>query len=175
MKLLQEKSKKKALWKYAFATPLFLGMLFFSIACQEATKEEAVRADSELNNELLDVEVVGNKTIEEDKIAKSEILSVVDEQPEFKGGVSEMYKFIANEIRYPAEALQNGIEGRVFVKFVVDKEGKPRDFEILKSLGYGLEAEAIRVLKLMPNWNPGKQNGEKVNVYFTMPIFFKLD
>jgi periplasmic protein TonB len=84
-----------------------------------------------------------------------------------------MYNFITDNIRYPIEAQRNYISGRVFVKFVVEKDGSIGDVEVKKSLGYGCDEEAVRVVKLMPKWNPGSQNGKLVRVYYNMPILFK--
>ncbi|KPM50034.1 M56 family metallopeptidase [Jiulongibacter sediminis] len=169
MKLLQEKSKKRVLWKYAFAMPLFLGMLVTSVACKETIAEREPQSD------LKETVVVGFKKEKQNRIPDDQVLKVVENQPEFIGGAAEMYRFIGNEIRYPSEAQKNNIEGRVFIKFVVDKEGRPRDFDVLKTPGYGLEKEAIRVLETMPNWKPGTQDGEPVNVSYVMPIFFQLE
>ncbi|AWV98910.1 TonB family protein [Arcticibacterium luteifluviistationis] len=105
----------------------------------------------------------------------NEIFTAVENNPEFPGGANEMYKHIAREITYPAAAQTARIEGRVFVKFVVRKDGSVGSPEVLKGLGFGCDEEAIRIINEMPTWNPGIQNGKPVNVYFTMPIFFQLE
>jgi periplasmic protein TonB len=99
----------------------------------------------------------------------------VQQQPEFKEGLAAMYKFLNKNIVYPAVARENGIEGTVYVGFVVGKDGSIRDVQLKRGIGGGCSEEAIRVIKLMPNWNPGKQNGKAVSVTFTMPVKFKLD
>ncbi|SOE23123.1 TonB family C-terminal domain-containing protein [Spirosomataceae bacterium TFI 002] len=109
------------------------------------------------------------------EINPSPIFTAVEEAPEFPGGVKKMYEYIGNRLIYPTEAIQNNTEGRVFVKFVVNHTGEISNLEILKGIGNGCEDEAKRVLKNMPKWKPGKQNGKPVNVYFTMPIVFKLE
>jgi periplasmic protein TonB len=102
-------------------------------------------------------------------------LVTVQQQPEFKNGVAAMYQFLGKNIVYPAVARENGIEGTVYVSFVMGKDGSIRDVQLKRGIGGGCSEEAIRVIKLMPNWNPGKQNGKAVSVTFTMPVKFKLD
>ena len=103
-----------------------------------------------------------------------EVFMVVEENPEFPGGMEELMKFLANEIKYPVEAEQKGKQGRVIVQFVVGKDGNLRDFKVVKSVSPELDAEAIRVCKAMPKWQPGEQRGQAVNVQFTLPITFRL-
>jgi protein TonB len=102
------------------------------------------------------------------------ILTAVEKQPEFLGGTSELYKYIGTHLKYPKVAAERGIEGRVFVKFIVDREGNVQNPEILKGTYPAIDQEALRVISSLPKWEPGKQNGKPVNVYFTMPIVFKL-
>ena len=103
-----------------------------------------------------------------------EVFMVVEENPEFPGGMEELMKFLANEIKYPVEAEQKGKQGRVIVQFVVGKDGNLRDIKVVKSVSPELDAEAIRVCKAMPKWQPGEQRGQAVNVQFTLPITFRL-
>lgn len=95
--------------------------------------------------------------------------------PEYVGGLNEMYQYISKTIRYPDSAQKYGIQGRVIVKFVVDTVGNIKKVEAKTHVGYGLEQEGIRVIASMPKWKPGKNNGKKVNTYFTIPIKFTLD
>ena len=95
--------------------------------------------------------------------------------PTPKGGLEDFYKFLGKKIKYPKQARRMGKEGRVFVQFVVDQEGNLTDFKILKGIGAGCDEEAIRVLKLAPKWNPGKQRGRPVKVRMSVPIFFQLN
>ncbi len=99
----------------------------------------------------------------------------VEQQPEFKDGVKSMYRFLSDNIRYPAVARENNIEGTVYVGFVVGREGTIRDVVVKRGLGGGLNEEAVRVIQLMPKWNPGKQNGKAVSVAYTLPIKFRLE
>ena len=99
----------------------------------------------------------------------------VQQQAEYPGGQAAMYKWINENIRYPDVAREQGISGKVYVKFVVEKDGSISDIKIVKSPAPSLEKEVIRVLNLMPKWNPAKQNGKAVRVYFNMPVDFKLN
>lgn len=109
------------------------------------------------------------------KSISDEVYTTVEEAPTYLGGVKEMYQFIGKNLKYPKEAQRNNIKGKVFIKFVVRKDGSISDMSILQGIGYGCEEEAMRVIAMMPKWSPGKQNGVPVNTYFTMPIAFALD
>ncbi len=100
--------------------------------------------------------------------------TTVEMMPEFIGGTSALYNWLGKNLSYPAIAVRNGIEGKVFVKFIVEKDGTISKLEVLKGIGFGCDEEALRTLQKMPKWNPGKQNGRAVRVYFTLPISFKL-
>ena len=103
-----------------------------------------------------------------------EVFQVVENMPEFPGGNAELMKFLAKNIKYPAEAQQKGEQGRVMVQFVVGKDGKLSDIKIMRSISPTLDAEAIRVIKAMPTWKPGTQRGQAVAVKYTIPISFRL-
>ncbi|MFN8431820.1 MAG: energy transducer TonB [Spirosomataceae bacterium] len=103
------------------------------------------------------------------------IFTAVEVQPEFPGGPAAMYKYLGMSIVYPKEAQKANISGRVFVRFIVRKDGTIDNVEVLKGIGFGCDAEAARVIKAMPKWTPGYQNGKAVNVYYNMPIVYKLD
>jgi TonB family protein len=133
---------------------------------------------------LEEIVVVGYAPEEEKKqpIAKEEvkqteeevIFQVVEQMPEFPGGMSEAMKFLAKNVKYPVAAQQAKIEGRVIVQFVVGKDGSISDVHTVRSVSPELDAEAIRVVSMMPKWNPGKQRGKAVPVSYTMPIMFRL-
>ncbi|WP_337043640.1 energy transducer TonB [Emticicia sp. 17c] len=99
----------------------------------------------------------------------------VEVQPTFVGGTSELYKFLSKTLKYPPVAQRANIEGRVYMSFIVEKDGSITDIQVVKSVGFGLDEEATRTVKLMPKWNPGKQNGRNVRVKFTIPVTFKLE
>ena len=102
-----------------------------------------------------------------------EILSYAEVMPEFPGGMHEMIKFLYENMNYPEEMKENGIEGRIFVQFVVTKTGSVKDVTIARGID-GLNREAIRLVKQMPNWEPGINNGKQVNVKMVIPIRFSL-
>ncbi len=118
------------------------------------------------------VEEAAPVAIEEPK--EEEVFTVVEQQPQFPGGIAEMMTFIKKNISYPREAANMGIEGKVIVGFEVGKDGKLDRIQVLKGIGNGCDEEAIRVIKMMPNWDPGKMNGRSVKVKMTVPIKFQL-
>lgn len=99
----------------------------------------------------------------------------VEVLPEFPGGHSAFTKFISSNLKYPKEAKDNKIEGRVIVNFIIERDGALSNIKILRGIGYGCDEEASRVMNLSPKWNPGKQNGKDVRVSYSIPIFFSLD
>lgn len=98
----------------------------------------------------------------------------VEEMPSFPGGEEQMYEFLRKNIKYPPLARENGITGKVFMSFIVDPDGDIREVKVLRGIGAGCDEEATRVVKAMPKFKPGKQNGRAVTVQFTMPINFTL-
>ena len=103
------------------------------------------------------------------------VFLVVEQPPEFVGGLEAMYKFIAMNMKYPASARKRGIEGSVFVGFIIDADGVIREASIIKGISVDCNDEALRVIKMMPKWNPGIQSGRPVRVKFVLPIKFKID
>ena len=114
------------------------------------------------------------KVEEEEVYVEPEVFIVVEEAPEFPGGIEAMMKFINSNIKYPQVAKENNISGRVFLNFVVDDKGNITKIKILSSVDPALDAEAIRVVQSMPRWKPGKQRGKPVHVSFNLPIMFRL-
>ncbi|MCK5370208.1 MAG: energy transducer TonB [Cyclobacteriaceae bacterium] len=99
---------------------------------------------------------------------------IVESMPSFEGGISEFYKFVGKNLKYPAQARRMGIEGKVFVHFVVDKDGSLSDIKVVRGIGAGCDAEVLRIIRKSPKWNPGKQRGRPVRVRMMLPITFKL-
>jgi len=106
---------------------------------------------------------------------KAIIYTVVEEQPGFPGGENARIKFLQGNIRYPEQAKDLGIQGRVFITFVVEVDGSISEVRVVRGIGGGCDEEAIRVIKLMPKWNPGKAKGIPVRVQFNLPIKFTLE
>ena len=136
--------------------------------------EEMVVGTNSADSDKKGVEV---KFVPNDKpvIQDGEVFTVVDELPQFPGGMAEAMKFLAKNIKYPVESQKAKIEGRVIVQFVVKENGKVADIKVMRGVSPELDAEAIRVVGLMPDWIPGKQRGKAVAVKYTMPIMFRLD
>jgi len=103
------------------------------------------------------------------------IFTVVEKMPEFPGGMEKMMQFITNKIRYPQEAKEANVEGKVYVQFVVNKNGSITDVKVIRGIGSGCDEEAMRVVQSMPKWNPGTQRGKPVNVRMLLPVSFRLN
>lgn len=99
---------------------------------------------------------------------------LVETMPEYPGGDEELYKFIGKHLKYPKDALEEGIEGKVYVQFMIDKLGRVTNTKVLRGIGFGCDEEALRVIKKMPQWKPATQRGKPVPVTYTIPINFKL-
>ena len=102
------------------------------------------------------------------------VYDVVEVMPQFPGGQIAMLKYIMENIKYPKQIMEEGIQGRVTVSFIVEKDGRVSNVRLLRSVQPSLDKEAIRVVKSMPKWTPGKQNGKPVRVRFNLPVMFKL-
>ena len=126
--------------------------------------------------QLIEKKVINEMTepIKTDENNSGETFNVVEKMPQYPGGEKELMNFIGRNIRYHIIAQENGIQGRVIVRFVVSSTGKVSDVQVLRSLDPSCDKEAVRVVKMLPEWIPGEQNGEKVAVYYTLPISFKL-
>jgi len=116
---------------------------------------------------------IANKEIGDEKQEK--VYVYIEQIPEFPGGETALYKYIANNIVYPKEAQINNIQGTVYASFVVEKDGSISNIEILRGIGYGCDEEVIRVLSEMPDWTPGIQKGKAVRARYNIPVKFKLD
>lgn len=117
------------------------------------------------------------KTVEpvEIKPAEPEEFILLEQQASFPGGWAEMSKFLAKNLKYPRQASEAGIGGKVFLSFIVDRNGEISDVKVEKGIGFNCDEEAMRVVKLMPRWNPGKQSGRAVKSRFNLPIAFVLE
>ncbi|MCQ2326506.1 MAG: energy transducer TonB [Bacteroidales bacterium] len=122
------------------------------------------------NKNKQDSVVINNDTTDDDVT-----FVVLEEYPEFPGGMEALMDFLSKNIKYPEAAKEQGIEGRVFVTFVVEKNGSVNNVKVVRDIGGGCGEEAARVVKMMPKWKPGKQNGKVVRTQFNLPIKFSLD
>ncbi|MES1225055.1 MAG: TonB family protein, partial [Bacteroidota bacterium] len=136
---------------------------------QEETKEVQVATETHEGDKNA-VELPPETPVEDE----GKIFTIVEEMPSFPGGEEEMLKYVARNIKYPPVARENGITGRVYVNFYVDKDGKVQNAKVVRGIGGGCDEEALRVVRSMPQWKPGKQNGRAVNVNYNLPINFTL-
>lgn len=112
--------------------------------------------------------------VEEEEETSNEVFIIVEQMPVFPGGEAALRKFLATEVKYPVIAQENGIQGRVYVKFVIAADGSVTNVEVARPFDPNLDKEAVRVVKSMPKWTPGKQRGKAVKVSYTVPINFVL-
>jgi protein TonB len=112
--------------------------------------------------------------VKDEEIVEAEIFTVVEESPSFPGGEEARIRFLQENIEYPQMARESGIQGTVYMTFVVEPSGSVSAVRVLRGIGGGCDEEAVRVIQKMPKWNPGKQRGKPVRVQFTMPIKFTL-
>lgn len=131
-----------------------------------------VKGNDEAEGEVLKAKevVVDEKPKEEE----TKVFDAVEQMPSFPGGDAELMKYLSSHIKYPVVAEENGIQGRVIATFVVERDGSISDVKVIKSVDPSLDKEAIRVLKSMPKWIPGRQNGSAVRVKYTVPVTFRL-
>lgn len=151
-----------------------------------ATELTIVEDDAKIENELGIVDMGDNANQameevapivveEEEEVVEEEIFTVVENDPEYPGGMEALYKYLAENIHYPQIAKENNITGKVYVTFVVEKDGSIANPRILRDIGGGCGQEAVRVVKSMPKWKPGKQRGKSVRVQFNLPVSFNLN
>lgn len=166
----KKKSNAAGHIKYAlFTLPAFALLVAGNISCsQDASKTEDAK------EEVVAPVSPEAKEAPADSTAKEEVFMVAEQMPEFPGGMKEMLKFLQENVKYPENAMKNNVQGRVIVQFVIEKDGTPTEFKVLRSVDPDLDAEALRVMKAMPKWKPGMQKGQVVRVKFTVPVSFKL-
>ncbi|MBE0661457.1 MAG: energy transducer TonB [Bacteroidales bacterium] len=157
---------------------LIIGWASLSIICLaqepktidlDAKQEPSIRVDTIKGDDGKEHQVI--RAVPE---KEGEVFVVVEEPPIFQGGNEARIRFISENITYPEEARIKGIQGTVFVTFVIETDGSVANVRILRGIGGGCDEEAVRVVENMPKWNPGKQRGENVRVMFNMPIKFAL-
>ncbi len=136
--------------------------------------EETEVATSEDQGEAVQIVSTGPAVVVEEVVEEETIFHVVEEMPSFPGGDAECMRFLNKNIKYPTIAQENGIQGRVILQFVVNKDGSIVDVTVARSVDPYLDKEAVRVVKMMPKWKPGKQRGKPVRVKYTLPVMFRL-
>ncbi|MCR4848771.1 MAG: TonB family protein [Bacteroidales bacterium] len=149
---------------------------------KQTTQIQVVEDDVEVEDIEINADVDQNEVIEEyvapeieeEDIQEAEIFTIVEEMPDFPGGTQKLADYLAKNIKYPQMARESGIQGRVFISFVVEPDGSVSNVNVMRSLGGGCDEEAVRVVKSMPKWKPGKQRGKPVRVSYILPVNFKL-
>lgn len=126
---------------------------------------------NDLNKVMVKEEVIAEPKVEEEQPMS---IAMVEQKPQFAGGEAAMYKWLNDNIVYPPAAAEEGVSGRVVVEFVVGKDGSISNVRVVRSRHTALDKEALRVVKAMPNWIPGRNNGQPVKVTYTLPVTFKL-
>lgn len=146
---------------------------------EEMTQNEAragavdiTEGTNDLNKQVIKEQVIAPEPAPEPE--KVYNIAMVEQKPEFPGGESAMYKWLSDHINYPAAAAEEGVQGRVVVEFVVSKTGAIENVRVLRGRHPALDKEAQRVVKAMPKWQPGRNNGQPVKVTYTLPVSFKL-
>ena len=195
----QQKTKKAGILKYSLIVPLALALVLSSNAETLVNKTR----DFILQKEVVDKTDTNEKNIPStsidlmaneskamvtssdsqpqnskeviEKSDKDRIYTVIEKMPEYPGGTKELLSYLTSNIKYPEEAKKNGVQGKVIVRFVVDQFGKIGRTQVLRGVSAEIDTEAIRVVNSMPTWTPGEQNGEKVAVYYTLPIQFAVE
>ena len=135
--------------------------------------ESSISSSEDDNTQAVEIKYVPVE-VEEEEPEEQQIFQVVEEMPEFPGGMAECLKFISKNIKYPPIAQESGIQGRVIIQFVVNQDGSIVDPVVMRTVDPYLDKEALRVIMMMPKWKPGKQRGKPVRVKYTVPVTFRL-
>jgi protein TonB len=133
----------------------------------------AQKSNTEVPTEEVQVQEEVKEKVIEQKV-EAEVFLIVEEPPQFPGGEAALYKWLGENLKYPEEAKELGIQGRVFVSFVVEPDGSTSNAVVKRGIGGGCDEEALRIVRAMPKWAPGKQRGQPVRVQFNLPIKFTL-
>ena len=188
MMTIKKSSQWKRLWALAAVPVVALALLAFAnpkteeepelvVVAYQPTEEAPSDAVQPSQPEVAPVEVektVDEQTPEPQAARKDIVFESVEQMPQYPGGEMAMMKFLAESIHYPVNAVKNKVEGRVIVQFVVEKTGEIGEVKVVRSVDEELDAEAVRVVKELPKFTPGRVNGKAVAVWYTLPITFKL-
>ncbi len=156
--------------------PQILQAQIIEVANDEAIKEEIkVHLDIEVTDQTrVEHIVVQTPVAEPEEEEVEQIFTIVEETASPKGGMASFYSYVKDNIQYPAAARRLGIQGKVYVEFVIAKDGTLTDVHVVKGIGAGCDEEAIRIVESAPPWNPGRQRGKPVKQRYTLPIIFKM-
>lgn len=159
---MKQQAKNVSRWKLGTLSALG-ALLFVGFACSEEQKRDKKEIETDRDHLTTQNEL------------NEELFVAVEEQPEFVGGMDAFYQYVASEVAYPLLARQQGVQGQVFVQFVVEKDGSLSYVRAVKGVGAGCDREAVRVVQNAPAFRPGKQRGKPVRVRMVMPVTFKLN
>lgn len=169
----KKKTSRAGYFKYALlAFPAFALLMLGNMSCTSEKKQadESVTEQTAPASEPVQAPADTPAPAE----TEEEVYTVVEQMPEFPGGVQKLLDFISQNIQYPQTAMKQNVQGRAIVQFVIEKDGSLSNFNVLRSVHPDLDAEAVRVVKSMPKWKPGMQKGEPVRCKYTLPVMFKL-
>jgi TonB family protein len=161
MMIQKNKSRKRAVLKYLLSAPVFVLMLILSSATVDYSSKP---------NSKMDISEISAPP----QTGKGPVFTSVEQEPSFPGGEHKFADYLSRNIKYPAEMKKKKVEGKVFITFIVEKDGSLSDIKVLHEPGYGSGQEALRVLSMSPKWEPGIQNHHKVRVQYVIPISFTL-
>lgn len=167
---LLENSIARAVLNDMLKTPQMLCLDHVTIISDEYASKIIQKYKEKIIEETMET----MKELEEEEIVDQTIYQTVEEMPSFPGGEQKLTEYVAKNLKYPQIARETEIQGRVFVGFIIEHDGSVSNVKLLKGIGGGCDEEAMRVIKSLPKWNPGKQNGKTVRVSYQIPVFFKL-
>ena len=167
----RQKTNSFAGYKYLLFVPLAFALVFMN-SCKRKPKVQK----QEMEGTRVVVKAESPEDTAQFKNAESteKTFEVVEQMPQFPGGDAALMKFLSDNVKYPVVAQENGVQGRVVISFVVERDGSITDVKVARSVDPSLDREAARVVKSMPNWIPGKQNGSAVRVKYNVPVSFRL-
>jgi len=143
------------------------------VAVKKVLEGDIVEADDSMDEEVDDIVYDEMNELEEESVAV-EVFVILEEMPKYPGGEDAMWKFIADEMKYPKAAIEANVQGKVYVEFVVNKDGGITNVKVLRGIGHGCDEEAVQIIESMPNWIPGENRGKPVNATYRLPIKFAL-
>jgi len=174
MMIQKNKSRKSSKWKYLLSAPLIVLMLILSAATIKKTSTMLASSPIADTTKKYKITIAKSPIPSTNKNYQGPVFTAVENEPTYPGGQQKLNAFLQQNIKYPAEMRQKKVEGKVFVSFIVEKDGSLNELKVLHEPGYGSGQEALRVLGRSPKWTPGIQNGHKVRVQYVLPINFSL-
>lgn len=163
--MINRKKTRFGAWKLLAVLPV--AALLLMVGCKPAGEKTVDQ--EEITFEASNVDESASQDVNTE-----EVVSIAEVDPEFPGGIEALYKYMVDNVKYPEKAKADKIEGRVFVAFVIEKDGSVTNAKVVRGVSDEIDAEALRVVSAMPKWKPGTQQGNPVRVQYNLPIVFKL-